>query len=207
MPVECVLPAALLATARSHYLRWLRESHAMMSTKGSRQEIAPPQQQPQKKKQKSSVPLFRSHLVNNSSAPAAAIDPVQAEVNGWLSMPATEIENHRDNRGWLDEFALMSAVRLKFPIHCCVFKRTTSHYAHEADCESFFALVKSISDPNMFPSMLRMLSKVRANISLHKPSWEAVQQRYYQKYGKAVPEAELPTTNLGDGLDSDLDDY
>ena len=51
------------------------------------------------------------------------MDPVQAEVNGWLSMLPTEIENHRDSRGWLDEFALMSAMRVKFPIHCCVFKR------------------------------------------------------------------------------------
>jgi hypothetical protein len=173
--------------------------------------MAPPEQ-PQKKKQKFSTPLIRprSYLsaTNNPSAPAAAMDPVQSEVNGWLSMLPTEIENHRDSRGWLDEFALMSAMRVKFPIHCCVFKCTTSHYSHEADCENFFALVKSISDPNMFPSMLRTLSKVGANISLHKPSWDAVQQRYYQKYGKAVPEAGgLPTPNLDDGLDFDSDDY
>ena len=89
--------------------------------------------------------------------------------------------------------------------HCC---SRLHEQLGAIDCENFFALVKSISDPNMFPSMLRTLSKIGANISLHKPSWDAVQQRYYQKYGKAVPEAGgLPTTNLDDGLDFDSDDY
>ena len=167
MPAETVLPEALLPTARAHYVKWLRQS----STLVNRSTTEPPN----KKVAKVGTPLFRSHNIQNRSHSnqnancTSSEDAVQSEIDQWAALSTVEIERHRDERGLLDEFALMSAMRLRFPIHCNVFMRTTSHYAHEADCESFFSIVKAVSDPNMFPSMLRVLSKVGYNTKSYKP--------------------------------------
>ena len=86
--------------------------------------------------------------------------------------------------------------------------RTTSHYAHEADCESFFSIVKAVSDPNMFPSMLRVLSKVGYNTKSYKPGWEQIQERYYKKIGNVVDDSIDFVTNddiSNSGLDSNFE--
>ena len=71
----------------------------------------------------------------------------------------------------------------QFPLHHFVFAQTASHMCHEANCESFFSLVKKISDPNMFPTMLCNLSKIAA--SQWHPSTEDIQERYWKKFGKS----------------------
>ncbi len=113
---------------------------------------------------------------------------VAYEMQQWEDLPRGVVDAVRDDLGLLDEFPLISEVKGQFSTHSMVVQRTASHLPHEADCETFFALSKSISDPNMFPSMLRALSKVAANIKVLKPGWEEILERYYAKYGRQAPE-------------------
>jgi hypothetical protein len=180
MPVESVLASPLIPTARALYIKWLHESavvlrHDKEKARPSGNQARPP---PPGK-----TSLFRAPAVPEDPVPVSD-NAVAYEMQQWSELPRSVVDNFRDSQGILDEFALMSDQKSKFPIHCVVFERTAPHLASEADCETFFALTKGISDPNMFPSMLRALSKISANVKILKPGWEQILERYYEKFGR-----------------------
>ena len=44
-----------------------------------------------------------------------------------------------DDKGLLNEFAMMYALRERFPLHYVVFRQTSSHLPHEANVEQVFS--------------------------------------------------------------------
>ena len=44
-----------------------------------------------------------------------------------------------DDKGLLNEFAMMYALRERFPLHYVVFRQTSSHLPHEANVERVFS--------------------------------------------------------------------
>jgi hypothetical protein len=51
----------------------------------------------------------------------------------------------------LYEFAIMWALRERFPLHFIVFKQTACHLSHEVSVEQVFSRAGNLSDPNMDP--------------------------------------------------------
>ena len=66
-----------------------------------------------------------------------------------------------------------------------MFQQTACHTASEGNAETLFALSKNLTDPNMYPSMLIALTKIRGNKHAYKPAAKDVMERYYQKYGES----------------------
>ena len=107
-----------------------------------------------------SKPLFRSNSHTSNAMNNDVADPATREVADWQTLSPAVVAKHtlvnQLAMGVVDEFALHSEMTLcsQFPLHHFVFAQTASHMCHEANCESFFSLVKQLSCPNMFPSML-----------------------------------------------------
>jgi DNA topoisomerase IA len=120
-------------------------------------------------------------------------------------MPQATIAAHINTRGLVDEFALVSALKLTFPLHYIVFMQTSCHLAHEGDSESFFALSKHLTDPNMYASMLRALSKIAANQIVYKPTPDQVWAKYYEKYHPSDDPESCHESNPSDSSDFDSD--
>lgn len=81
--------------------------------------------------------------------------------------------------------------------------QTSCHLAHEGDSESFFSLAKTLTDPNMYASMLRALSKIAANEKVYKPTAEQVWHKYYAKYHPNDDPESCRDSNGSSGSDSE----
>jgi hypothetical protein len=128
-----------------------------------------------------SAPEGGSRPAQGPGDPSEPEDAVLKEVREWAALPQAEIAAH--TRGSLvDEFSLLSSLKSKFPLHHTVFMQVSSDLPHEGNAENIFSGAKHRSDPNMQPSMLRLLTKTSANKSKYKPSASTIWARYQEKY-------------------------
>ena len=65
-------------------------------------------------------------------------DQVNAEAQAWAALPEAEVALHRNGLGLVVEFALMSRLKKKFPLHYIVFRQSPSHLSHEGSVERVF---------------------------------------------------------------------
>ena len=65
----------------------------------------------------------------------------------------------------LNEFAMMWALKDRFPLHYIIFKQTACHIPHEANCEQLFSTAGLLSDPNMDPRYLSIQSRSESRSS------------------------------------------
>ena len=82
----------------------------------------------------------------------------------------------------LNEFALMYALKDQFPLHYIVSKQVPEHTSHTRPTvsrRSRARVTTNLSDPNMRPHYLALLSRVSINKDMFEPSVEAIKARYY----------------------------
>ena len=95
-------------------------------------------------------------------------------------------------RRLLNEFAMMWALRERFPLHLIVFKQTACHLPHEATVEMLFSRAGLLTDPNMDPHFLATLTSIAANKKAYEPSWEKIKAKYFEKFRGKGPRAARP---------------
>ena len=88
---------------------------------------------------------------------------------------------HRNSLGLVDEFALMSRLKKKFPLHHTVFRQSSSHLSHEGNVERVFSGAKARADAEMRSSMLRLITKTGVK-ERYKQTVAAIWSRYQEKY-------------------------
>ena len=188
-----IVPQEWVPTAKAFYLRALRKASQMRrhttQRNSSRKSPGVKSQREKKLRKKAdlaAVDLFASAPEGGSPAqgpgdPSEPEDAVLKEVREWAALPQAEIAAH--TRGSLvDEFSLLSSLKSKFPLHHTVFMQVSSDLPHEGNAKNIFSGAKHRSDPNMQPSMLRLLTKTTANKSKYKPSASTIWARYQEKY-------------------------
>ena len=109
-------------------------------------------------------------------------DRVAVEIQRWEYLAPEEVERYADDTGLINEFKMMWHLRHRFPLHYIVFKQVSGHLPHEANVEQYFSRAGSLSDPNLDPAHLGILTMVGVNSKRFKPSIEAIKERYYSKY-------------------------
>ena len=96
------------------------------------------------------------------------------------------------------QFAMTLSLKHKFPLHFIVFKQTASHIPHEANIEQIFSRSGNLSDPNMDPHFLALLTKIGKNKAAYKPSHKEILAKYYAKFrgssSEDAAEASPPAT-------------
>ena len=80
------------------------------------------------------------------------------------------------------QFKLMWAIKDRFPLHYIVFKQTASHIPHEANVERLFSRAGLLSDPNMDPHYLAILTAIGVNKKAYKPTWQEIKAKYYAMF-------------------------
>ena len=183
---ESWLPSSWLILAKTLYLAHLRKASLIAGTAV--------RTSPRKKADGKQVDrgLFRNldeeDEANTGTAGSDAeeygSDPVFNEVTQWKNLDRNLINKHKDKDGLVNEFALLYEVRLSFPLHYILFRQTASHIAHEANSERLFSLSGRLADPNMDPKELGIFAKLASNASVYKPSYDAILQRYMDKFSK-----------------------
>ena len=98
------------------------------------------------------------------------------------ALPEVEVALHRNSLDLVDEFALMSRLKKKFPLHHTVFRQSSSHLSHEGNVERVFSGAKARADAEMRSSMLRLITKTGVNKERYKPTVAAIWSRYQEKY-------------------------
>jgi hypothetical protein len=106
-------------------------------------------------------------------------DPVSAEIQAWAALPEAEVALHRNSLGLVVEFALMSRLKKKFPLHHTVFRQSSSHLSHEGNVERVFSGAKARADAEMRSSLI---TKTGVNKGRYKPNVAAIWSRYQEKY-------------------------
>ena len=191
VPASQVLPGTLVPVARALYMGYLQRATVVVgqpahtpnniTTSRTAPRSANTARPAPHKKIKTS--LFSQAAASPQAQQASAWE---IEATGWASLPQQTVQRFVDcNTGLLDEFALVFSVRAQFPLHYTVFQQTACHSASEGNAETLFALSKNLTDPNMYPSMLIALTKIRGNKHAYKPAAKDVMERYYQKYGES----------------------
>ena len=84
------------------------------------------------------------------------------------------------------QFKMLWAIKDRFPLHFIVFKQTASHIGHEANVERLFSRSGLLSDPNMHPKYLGLLTAIRVNKAAYKPWVAEIKAKYYQKFRKSA---------------------
>jgi hypothetical protein len=184
MPAEDVLAAPVLAQAKTAYTNALRDATKVVKPRGG--EAAPHAKNCDKRKRATSetVCFFSPGAEEEVDAVEdATTDSVALEIEIWNGLPASLIRRHTcPLTSLLDEFALISEIRLKVPLHYIVFREVCSHICHEGNSEQLFSLAKLLADPNTHPSFLRILTKICSNKKIYKPSAQRIWDRYQDKY-------------------------
>ncbi len=168
--------------ARTLYLTALREA-AIISGKvasGAGNLSAPPA-----KKQKNMLFRGRSALpaldvAVDSSEMDNQGDVVQNERQKWENLPKARLQPFYRDDGLLNEFMMFWKLRLEFPLHFIVFKQAASHLPHEANCENVFSRAGHMSDPNLDPSYLGILTTVGVNKASYKPPVSEIRRKYFE---------------------------
>ena len=102
---------------------------------------------------------------------------VNEEIERWDHLSRDVYSPFIDEDGLLNEFALMWALRERFPLHFIVFKRTACYLPHEANCEQVFSRAGNLSDPNMDPKFLAFLTLVAVNKKAFMPTAAAIKDK------------------------------
>ena len=84
--------------------------------------------------------------------------------------------------GLLNEFAMMWALRNKFPLHYVLFKQTACHLPHEANVEQIFSRAGLLADPNLNPAHLAVLVRIGFNKKAFEPAVAAIKEKYYELF-------------------------
>lgn len=179
MDAKCMLTNSQYELARTLYLQWLRSANEIVKL--------PVREGSPRKKQKSISPsLFRgASLVEGAPTartPSDGFDPVTDEVERWERLDPDLYSEFIDAGGLLNEFAMMWALRERFPLHFVVFKQTACHLPHEANVEMVFSRAGNLSDPNMDPEFLAHLVMVLINKKSYKPSIDAIKDKYFELF-------------------------
>ena len=89
-------------------------------------------------------------------------DVVPDEAARWANLDKKTILEFRDDKGIVNEFALMHHLRRSFPLHYIVFKQTASHIPHEGNNEQLFSRSGYLSDDNgrMNPAHLAVWTSI-----------------------------------------------
>lgn len=190
MPARLYLSEAQHATARSLYLTMLRNAVAIarLPTRSS-----PPRAAKKARLTPSGGQLFRgldspSDDVQSPTTEPETTDPVVDEMHRWQRL---DIAAHKDcisGTGLLNEFKLLWKVRKEFPLHFIVFKQTASHLPHEGNVEQIFSAAGGLSDPNMDPSFLAILTSVGRNKKASRPTTKSITEKYHELFGKQCDE-------------------
>ena len=114
--------------------------------------------------------------------PSDGFDPVTDEVERWERLDPDLYSEFIDAGGLLNEFAMMWALRERFPLHFVVFKQTACHLPHEANVEMVFSRAGNLSDPNMDPEFLAHLVMVLINKKSYKPLIDAIKDKYFELF-------------------------
>ena len=99
-----------------------------------------------------------------------------------LALSPEEIAPFKEESGLINEFKMLWHMRHRFPLHFIVFKQVSSHLPHEANVEQYFSRAGKLSDPNLDPAYLGMLTTIGVNKRRFKPSVDAIKERYYAKH-------------------------
>ena len=83
----------------------------------------------------------------------------------WERLSQDSFSEFVDAGALLNEFAMMWALRERFPLHFIVFKQTACHLSREANVEQVrvFSRAGKLSDPNVDPEFLAHLVMVLIN--------------------------------------------
>ena len=124
------------------------------------------------------------------------------EAARWANLDKKTILEFRDDKGIVNEFALMHHLRRSFPLpHYIVFKQTASHIPHEGNNEQLFSRSGYLSDDNgkMNPAHLAVWTSIGVNYATYKPTDQQILQRYMLKFSKGgkATAAELHADDLG----------
>ena len=122
------------------------------------------------------------HVITDADAADVSDDPVSAEVQAWASLLQAEVALYRNSLGLVDEFALISRLKRKFPLYHIVFRQSSSHLSHEGDVERVFSGAKARANAEMLSSMLRLITKIGMNKERYKPTVATIWSRYQEKY-------------------------
>jgi hypothetical protein len=183
MDAKDILTPAQYDLARTLYLQWLRAANDV-------QKLPTREGSPRKKQKTGGGPaLFRgaSLLKGTDGSPAArnptdGFDPVTDEIERWERLSSDAYSDFVDDGGLLNEFAMMWALRDRFPLHFLIFKQTACHLPHEANVEQVFSRAGNLSDPNMDPEFLAHLVMVLVNKKACKPKLNAIKDKYYELF-------------------------
>ena len=121
---------------------------------------------------------------SSPATPATAdeYDPVADEIDNWAHLAREHYQAFYAADGLLNEFAMMWALKDRFPLHFVVFKQCASHLPHEANAEQLFSRAGLLSDPNIDPHFLAQLTMMGKNKAVFKPTVKAILDKYYAKY-------------------------
>ena len=117
-----------------------------------------------------------------SATDSGEYDPVLDEIKSWEHLALEHYQPFVAADGLLNEFAMMWALCERFPLHTIVFKQTASHLPHEANIENLFSRAGLLSDPNMDPAFLGMLTSITVSRAACDPSYEAIKAKYFEKF-------------------------
>ena len=175
LPASAYLSAPMSALARTIYLKWLRNAHDVLRGKLP----MPLRTSPRKATIANPSKLFRTSCI---AAEDADFDEVTDEMARWDSLNSKEIECFRKADGLIDEFALMWAMRLRFPLHFFLFKQTACHLPFEANVERVFSVAGYLSDPCRHAEHLVDMVMAALNRKAYDPSIEAIRAQYYEMF-------------------------
>jgi hypothetical protein len=183
MSARIYLSEGQYALAKTCYMQMLR---AALEISRVPTRLSPPRLA---KKPKTELHLFRgsSALPSDVSpeqptTPADDCDPVVDEVKRWENLSQEHYQAFIGEDGLLNEFAMMWALRDRFPLHLIVFKQTACDLPHEANVENLFSRAGLLSDPNMDPHYLGMLTSIVAGKAVCNPPYEKIKAKYFEKF-------------------------
>ena len=181
MDVKAMLTTAQYELAKTLYLQWMRDANKIVK-------LASRSSPRKAQKTSSSGGLFRgASMVDwmespDSPSPEGGFDPVMEEIDRWNHLSSDVWASFIDGDGLLNEFEMMWSLRERFPLHLVVFKRTACHLPHEANVEQVFSRAGNLSDPNMDPEYLALLTIIAVNQKSFWPTLEAIKLKYYEMF-------------------------
>ena len=175
LPASAYLPASMATLAKTIYLKWMRNAHDVLRAKLP----IPLRASPRKATIANPTKLFRTSCI---AADDAGFDEVTDEIARWEALNSKEIECFRKADGLIDEFALLWAMRLRFPLHFFVFKQTAAHLPFEANVERVFSVAGYLSDPCRHAEHLVDVVMAAVNRKAFDPSIEAIRAQYYEMF-------------------------
>ena len=184
------LPPAWNVQARTLYLQALRTAAECVYSRAATVVKQERRTSPRKQQKVVTGGLFRgAQLLTTTDSPTApapandeSSDPMLDELRRWDGLGQDAYKDFISPDGLLNEFAMMWALRERFPLHFHVFKQTACHLPHEANVEQIFSRAGLLSDPNLDPLYLATLVKVAVNKRSFKPTVDAIKKMYFTMF-------------------------